>query len=222
MKTKFITYGMLSVLLIANSCRKVQDQSEEEIEVSNSKGENGFKLEIQTGNTAYKYDAASSTVDKITSGTQTSSAPVLSASYIDKVAYYTEDISSGLSVTPSYDFFQGVQSPYDSNVWIYMERQRIGAGYHLYHYNVSTNQKTILISESNTDWNKLAFKPIGWSKEAGKVYMEALYLDNSLEHEGIWVYDLDKKTNTELELPFKSMRTPILTPDRDKFLIVGS
>ncbi|HXH98913.1 MAG TPA: M23 family metallopeptidase, partial [Sphingobacteriaceae bacterium] len=36
------------------------------------------------------------------------------------------------------------------------------------------------------------------------------------------VYDLDKKTNTELELPFKSMRTPILTPDRDKFLIVGS
>lgn len=78
----------------------------------------------------------------------------------DRLEWYPVKISPNLNVTNGYDFFQGLQSPFDPNVWIYLERAQIGAGFKLQKVNAQTGKIQLLQYEHNTNRNMPAYKPI--------------------------------------------------------------
>ncbi|WP_205728606.1 M23 family metallopeptidase [Flavobacterium sp. J27] len=142
--------------------------------------------------------------------------------YLDQLAFYPHQISTELTEKKGYDFFQGLQSPFDSNIWIYMEREKIGGSYIIHKLNTKNQKNLILVNVKNKDRKKLAYKPIAWSHNPNEIYVEGLYLDSAEEHEGLWVLNVNNGKLRPVYLPFKFMRTPILSPDRQTFYGVGS
>ena len=143
-------------------------------------------------------------------------------SYIDKITYYANQINENIDVSPNYDFFQGIQNPYNSNIWVFMERIQIGASFNLKIYDKSTGETKIILSVNNTSRQKIAFKPIAWSENTNELFVEGLFLDTADEHEGIWKLNLENQKLTKIKIPVKSMRTPFLSPNRHSFCFLGS
>jgi murein DD-endopeptidase MepM/ murein hydrolase activator NlpD len=143
-------------------------------------------------------------------------------SYIDKITYYSNQIDQNLEVTVDYDFFQGIQNPNNSNVWVFMERRQIGASFNLKIFDKKTGETQIILSVDNTSRQKMAFKPIAWSNNSNEIFVEGLFLDTSDEHEGIWKLNLENQKLTKIEIPEKIMRTPLLSPDRNSFYYLGT
>ncbi len=141
---------------------------------------------------------------------------------IDKTVYKIQSISDQIKTTPNFDFFQGLQSPYDTRVWIYLEREQIGGAFNVIKVDLKSNQQTILLSNKNKDRKDLALKPIAWTKNPNKIFVEALYLDAAEIHEGIFTYDLKNGELEKLTIPFGYIRTPLLSPERDRFIFSGT
>ena len=142
--------------------------------------------------------------------------------FLDQLAFSTEQISADLKEKNGYAFFQGLQSPFHSNIWIYMEREDIGGSYIINTYNTNTKKSKTLQNVKNKNRKKLAFKPIAWTQNPNEIYVEGLYLDSAEEHEGLWLLNINTGKLKSLNIPFKFMRTPILSPDRKSFYGVGS
>ncbi|WP_378177308.1 peptidoglycan DD-metalloendopeptidase family protein [Aquimarina sp. SS2-1] len=143
-------------------------------------------------------------------------------SHIDKIVLQADHIYNQMKPTPGFDFFQGLQSPYDPNIWIYLEREQIGGAFNLQKVNLKNNQQTTLQHKKNGDRKELAFKPIAWTKKPHQIFVEALYLDAAEEHQGIFIYDIKANKLQKLTLPFTYNATPLLSPERDRFIFLGS
>jgi hypothetical protein len=142
--------------------------------------------------------------------------------YIDQLAYYADQILPNLKESAGYDFFQGIQSPFDSKIWIYMERQKIGGNYILNKINTSNEKIERIFSIKNENRNQLVYKPIAWTNNPNEIYVEGLYLDSAEEHEGIWKLNIENGKLDEIKLPFKLMRTPLFSKDRETLFCVGT
>ncbi|WP_299245786.1 peptidoglycan DD-metalloendopeptidase family protein [uncultured Aquimarina sp.] len=141
---------------------------------------------------------------------------------IDNIVQQIQNISDKISITPDFDFFQGMQSPYDSDIWVYLEREQIGGAFNLKKVNLKNNKQTTLQSKTNKDRKDIVLKPIAWTKNPNQFFVEALYLDTAEEHEGIFIYDLQTNNIEELVIPFQYTKTPLLSPQRDRFIFSGS
>lgn len=141
---------------------------------------------------------------------------------IDHIIYRQDAISSKFQITPDYDFFQGLRSPFHPNLWIYMEREQIGGAFRLHKVNLKTNTQTTLLSKVNKNRQEKAFKPIAWTNDPNKIFVEAMYLDAAEEHEGIFIYDIETKELQKVNIPFAYTRTPLLAPNRNTLVFSGS
>ncbi|WP_299898745.1 peptidoglycan DD-metalloendopeptidase family protein [uncultured Aquimarina sp.] len=141
---------------------------------------------------------------------------------IDHIIYRQDAINSKFQITPDYDFFQGLQSPFNPNLWIYMEREQIGGAFRLHKVNLKTNIQTTLLSKVNKNRQEKAFKPIAWTNDPNKIFVEAMYLDAAEEHEGIFIYDIKTNESQEIHIPFAYTRTPLLASNRNTFIFSGS
>ena len=142
--------------------------------------------------------------------------------HIDPIAYAPEQLSKNLPVTPEFDFFQGLQSPYDPSVWVYLEREQIGAGYRLVLFNRESGESSTLRETDNVQRQELAFKPIAWTDQPDELYVEGLFFDSAEEHEGLWVLSTSTGQLRRIALPFAYVRTPLLSPDRQKLILTGT
>ncbi|MBQ0736383.1 M23 family metallopeptidase, partial [Aquimarina celericrescens] len=141
---------------------------------------------------------------------------------LDNIAYYTDQISQDFKVIKGYDLFQGLQSPFNSNLWVYLEREQIGGAFKLNKINISQRKKSVLINKKNTARKELAYRPIAWTQNPNKIYVEGIFLDTANEHEGIWILDLKSGILERLKIPFNYMRTPLLSPNRDHFYFLST
>ncbi len=141
---------------------------------------------------------------------------------LDNIAYYPNQIAQNLKVTKEYDFFQGLQSPFDSNLWVYLEREQIGGSFKLIKINTSQSEKNVLINKRNVDRKDMAFKPIAWTQNPNKIFVEGIFLDTADEHKGIWILDLKSGSLEKLKIPFNYMRTPLLSPNRDRLYFLST
>ncbi len=141
---------------------------------------------------------------------------------LDHIVYYADQVSTNLKITENYDFFQGLQSPFDPNLWVYLEREQIGGAFKLNKVNTSNNNKNVLINKKNATRKEMAFKPIAWTQSPNKIYVEGIFLDTADEHEGIWILDIESNTLEKLNIPFRYMRTPLHSPKRDRFYFLSS
>ncbi len=148
--------------------------------------------------------------------------PNVQPTFLDNIAYAIAQIDPNIQVTKAYDFFQGLQSPFDPNLWIYMEREQIGGAFNLIKINLLQKEKSILLHKKNPDRTEMAFKPIAWTNDPGKVYVEGIFLDSSDEHNGIWILDLLSNEYEKLDIPFSYMKTPLLSPERNQFYFLGT
>ena len=137
---------------------------------------------------------------------------------IDHIVWSIKGISDKVKVSDSYDFFQGLQSPYDPHFWVYLEREQIGGGFRLKSINTAQKTEITLIDEKNSDRSTLAFKPIGWTNHPDEIFVEALYLDAAERHEGIFIYNLSIGAFQNLNIPFKYLATPLLSPDKTRLI----
>ena len=140
---------------------------------------------------------------------------------LDRIAFSTSEISKDFEVSQDFDFFQGLQSPYDPQLWIYTERAQIGGAFALKSTHLKQNTTSLLIQKANKNHEDLAYKPIGWSKHPDIIYVEALYLDAAEEHEGIFTLHIKTGKLTQLDIPFAYLTTPLLSPDRSRFIFSG-
>ncbi|WP_405205555.1 peptidoglycan DD-metalloendopeptidase family protein [Aquimarina sp. LLG6339-5] len=143
-------------------------------------------------------------------------------SKIDNIVLELKYISNLIVPTPSFDFFQGLQSPFDPDLWIYLEREQIGGAFKLQKVDLSNKKQITLESKTNEDRKEIALKPIGWTNHTNKIFVEGIYLDAAEEHEGIFIYDIVTKRIQQLPIPFQYTSTPLLSPERDRFVFSGS
>ena len=169
----------------------------------------------QNGSFTYRYGEFSPAAR-----TQATDGGVLPS--LDPIAYRAQQISKQLRVTPGFDFFQGLQSPHDPSVWIYLEREQIGAGYRLVRFNRQSAKVSTLLATDNDHRQELAFKPIAWTNQPDELYVEGLFFDSAEEHEGIWILSLTTGQLRQVELPFTYVRTPLLSPDRRRLILTGT
>ncbi|WP_299213687.1 peptidoglycan DD-metalloendopeptidase family protein [uncultured Aquimarina sp.] len=141
---------------------------------------------------------------------------------LDKIAIYPEEISTEIKLSNDYDLFQALQSPFDAERWVFMEREQFEAGFKLTEFNGKTSKNRQLLINKNTSRNQKALKPIGWINAPNKILVELLYLDSDREHEGILIYDLSTKETKKINIPFHYTRTPLISPDRSKLFFLGT
>ncbi|WP_299257375.1 peptidoglycan DD-metalloendopeptidase family protein [uncultured Aquimarina sp.] len=141
---------------------------------------------------------------------------------LDRITLYAEQISSQVQITKKYDLFQALQSPFDSDRWIFLEREQLKAGFKLNEVNSKMGKSKLLISKKNERRNQIAYKPIAWTKHPDKIFIEAIYLDSDKEHEGIFIYDISNGGIEKINAPKSYIRTPLLSPDRNKMIFSGT
>ncbi|HEX8577196.1 MAG TPA: M23 family metallopeptidase, partial [Flavobacterium sp.] len=170
--------------------------------------------EVLTYNTTNKYISRSSEKQQTEKYKQ--------VTYLDNLAYHTDQIALELKESDNYDFAQGIQSPFNSNLWIYLEREEIGAGYYIREYDKKLNKIRNILFNENKLRKDIAFKPIAWTNNVDELYVEGLYLNSAEEHEGIWVLNIKSRKLTKINLGFNYMSTPIVSENREKFYFLGT
>ena len=183
---------------------------------------NSQELIISKQKVAQSYNQQNKKISPTESSKINSKFDSYQTTYIDNLAYYPDQISDDLKETTDYDFFQGIQNPHDPKIWIYMERKEIGAGFNLKMYNTSDKKSETLIRINNRSRTEIAYKPIGWTRNANELFLEGLYLDTADEHEGIWIFNLETKKLSKVEIAMQLMRTPIISEDRNSMFFVGT
>ncbi|WP_108801534.1 peptidoglycan DD-metalloendopeptidase family protein [Aquimarina sp. Aq107] len=143
-------------------------------------------------------------------------------SAMDVIVLQPHNISRELDLTANFDFFQGLQNPFNPNVWIYLEREQIGGAFKLQKIDLSNKKQVTLQSKTNNDRKEIALKPIGWTNDASKIFVEGIYLDAAEEHQGIFMYDIQTNHIEKLPISFKYTSTPLLSPQREYFIFSGS
>lgn len=137
----------------------------------------------------------------------------------DVQVLFPDQISGQLSIKENWVFYSGIQSPYDQNNWLYLERTIMGNDFNLFLFDNSTGAKKLLINNSNSIGN-YAFRPLCWSANKNVIYLERLEFDSGNEHEGLYSYSLSTGELRQFAISEKYMTTPIISPDRKSFVYI--
>lgn len=133
-----------------------------------------------------------------------------------------EIISSELLIPDGWVFYTGIQSPYNSNLWLCMERTIMGNNFTLFLYNNQSHvRKTLLKQEGSINPN-YAFRPLAWSHNTDEVYIERLELDSHNKHEGIFVLNVNGLEIKQVPITNNYMSTPVLSPDKKYFVYTAT
>ncbi len=141
----------------------------------------------------------------------------------DKIVYRSELISAMLKLPENSLFYQGLQSPYDKAVWIFVERDMIGTGYRMWKFNTNTSRQDLIFENANGPNPKFQFVPIAWSNDSDVIYLEAIdHFDSENLHEGIYSYHLKKGESQKLAVKDHYITTPLLSSNRKTFAYSAS
>jgi hypothetical protein len=128
-----------------------------------------------------------------------------------------EIISTELLIPDGWVFYTGIQSPYNSNLWLCMERTIMGNNFTLFLYNNQSHVRKTLMKQEGGAMPNYAFRPLAWSHNADEVYIERFELDNHNKHEGIFVLNVNGLEIKHVPITNNYMSTPILSPDKKHF-----
>lgn len=134
---------------------------------------------------------------------------------------FPEDVSPTLIINDGWVLYSAIQSPYDKNSWLCLERTIMGIEFNLFLFNSVTGEKQIFIDNSNSI-PQYAFRPVCWSADKNITYIERIEFDNGYDHEGIYSFNLTTKELNKLSVTDKYMSTPILSPDKKLFLYTAT
>ncbi|MBU1679684.1 MAG: hypothetical protein KKD86_12685, partial [Bacteroidetes bacterium] len=101
-----------------------------------------------------------------------------------------ENFLNQIIITPGLTFFQGIVSPHDTSLFVYLERDMESLDYQLSLVNIENGSKKSLFNLRNRPDLRFAFKPIGWTYDPDIILLEALEFGSATEHEGIWEYNI--------------------------------
>ena len=133
--------------------------------------------------------------------------------------YRNTEISTQLHISDDRQFYQGIQSPFDPALWIFMEREWMGSGFWVWQYRTDTQEKRLLLDGKSVNDTCLQLAPISWAQDKNNILVEAINSCNAaFRHEGIYVFTIHTKGLQKLNIPAYYRSTPVLSPDR-KMLI---
>lgn len=78
------------------------------------------------------------------------------------------EVSANLIVKEGWVLYSAIQSPYDQNTWLCLERTMMGIEFNLFLFNSATSEKQIFINNFNSI-PQYAFRPVSWSADRSKV-----------------------------------------------------
>ncbi|MES2590242.1 MAG: peptidoglycan DD-metalloendopeptidase family protein [Bacteroidota bacterium] len=139
----------------------------------------------------------------------------------DELVRFPAQISKELLIKEEWVFYSGIQSPYNSNKWLCLERTIMGNDFNLFLFDTERGTKKIIINNTNSIGN-FAFRPVSWSVNEQVIYIELLEFDTGLEHEGVYSYDIESGELKKLAISEKYMTTPLISPDRKHFLFTAT
>lgn len=134
---------------------------------------------------------------------------------------FPQEVSPNLTLKEGWVLYSAIQSPYDQNNWLCLERTIMGIEFNLFLFNSETGEKQIFIDNSNS-MPQYAFRPVCWSADKNITYIERIEFDNGYDHEGIYSFNLGTKELKKLSVTDKYMSTPILSPDKKLFLYTAT
>ena len=134
----------------------------------------------------------------------------------DLMVRFPSAISQNFAINKGWVFYTGIQSPYDQNTWLCLERTIIGNEFNLFLFDTKKGSKRILINNNNS-FKNAAFRPVCWSKDKNVVYFERIVFDNAFEHEGVFSYTINTAELKQLSISKKYMTTPLISIDRKYF-----
>ncbi|MBU0559165.1 MAG: peptidoglycan DD-metalloendopeptidase family protein [Bacteroidetes bacterium] len=124
-----------------------------------------------------------------------------------------ENFLNQIIITPGLTFFQGIVSPHDTSLFVYLERDMESLDYQLSLVNIENGSKKSLFNLRNRPDLRFAFKPIGWTYDPDIILLEALEFGSATEHEGIWEYNISNGVARQLNVNSKYMCTPFISDD---------
>jgi len=133
-----------------------------------------------------------------------------------------ELISTELLIPEAWVFYTAIQSPYDSKLWLCMERTIMGNNYHVFLYNTQTHARKSLMKQQGSVNPQYAFRPLAWSQNANEVFIERLELDSHNKHEGVFVLGINDLKIKQLSISNNYMSTPLLSPDKKYFVYTAT
>lgn len=137
------------------------------------------------------------------------------------LVHFPEDISQNLVIKEGWVLYSGIQSPYDKNIWLCLERTVMGIEFNLFLFNSLTGERQLFI-DNNNSMPQYAFRPVCWSADKNITYLERIQFDNGYDHEGIYSFNLSSKELKKLSVTDKYMSTPVLSPDKNLFLYTAT
>jgi murein DD-endopeptidase MepM/ murein hydrolase activator NlpD/PKD repeat protein len=136
------------------------------------------------------------------------------------VYFFPQQISTKLHVALLDVFYQGAKNLFTNN-YVYMERKRIGNAFNFCSYDAVSNVKKILFTEQNCPVLGKALKPIGFIS-ANELIVEALVFDSHLDHEGIYLLNMQTLAVAQINVDAKYIASPILSPDLTKLYYIST
>ena len=137
------------------------------------------------------------------------------------IVFNKDEIAGDVQISDKMVFFHGLDSPHD-NLWVYLERARIGSEYNLWVYDELEGGKFLLFTHNTGPVADHAFRPIAWGDSRGVIYLEAIEFDSPHQHEGIWEFNIGTGQSKRLPVSNKYMSTPIISPDRRSFAFTAT
>lgn len=139
----------------------------------------------------------------------------------DLLVRFPGDISKELLIKEEWVFYTGIQSPYDTNTWLCLERTIMGNEFNLFLFDTQNISKKILISK-NASTGNFSYRPVCWSSDKSIVYLERLEFDTGAEHEGLYSYNLSNGELKKLPITEKYMSTPLISVDGKYFVYTAT
>lgn len=138
----------------------------------------------------------------------------------DNIVYKDADL--GLDFEFEQQFVSGLQSPYDSNVWLYAAGPLFGTTTQLFQYNTVSQKTDLILNAGEGPESEWVFIPIAYGANPNTIYLEAMNFNTQEEHLGVWEFNLKTRQFTQLDLQQNYMITPLIAPDRTQLYYTAS
>jgi murein DD-endopeptidase MepM/ murein hydrolase activator NlpD len=136
--------------------------------------------------------------------------------------YTIQHIDPALTVEEDTRFYQGIQSPYDPGLWLFVIDDYVGKNYSCLLYDAKTNERRVLFTNGAGAPNTLQmFVPFEWTGDKEVIFLEAIS-DRGHRHEGIYTYNIRTGESRPVGVPDHYTTTPVLSPDKTTLLYAAS
>jgi murein DD-endopeptidase MepM/ murein hydrolase activator NlpD len=136
--------------------------------------------------------------------------------------YTIQRIDPALTVEEDTRFYQGIQSPYDAGLWLFVIDDYVGTKYSCWLYHAKTNERKVLFTnETGAPNTQQMFVPFEWTGDKDVILLEAV-ADRGHRHEGIYTYNIKTGEWRPVGIPDHYTTTPVLSPDKTTLLYAAS